>query len=131
MILLDSDVMIDLLRQHPAAVEWFDTLEEEEEIILPGYVVMELIQGCRNKVEQERLQRVLATYGVVWPAPEDCDRALEVFTQYRLSHNAGLLDVLIGQTAVALGMPLCTFNQKHYQFIAGLRTIQPYERVSE
>ncbi len=64
MILLDSDVMIDLLRQYPSAVEWFNTLEDEEEIILPGYVVMELIQGCRNKIEQERLQRELATYGV-------------------------------------------------------------------
>ncbi len=130
MILLDSDVMIDLLRQYPPAVKWFDTLEDEEEVILPGYVVMELIQGCRNKTEQERLQGELATYGVVWPAPEDCDRALEVFTRYRLSHNAGLLDVLIGQTAVALDIPLCTFNQKHYQFVPGLQTVQPYERGS-
>lgn len=131
MILLDSDVMIDLLRQYQLAVTWFGTLEDEEEIILPGYVVMELIQGCRNKTEQERLQRELATYGVVWPSPEDCDRALEVFIQYHLSHNAGLLDALIGQTAVALGMPLYTFNQKHYQFIPGLQTIQPYERGAE
>jgi predicted nucleic acid-binding protein len=30
MILLDSDVMIDLLGQYPPAVEWFDTLEDEE-----------------------------------------------------------------------------------------------------
>jgi len=131
MILLDSDVMIDLLRQYPPAVKWFDTLEDEEEVLLPGYVVMELIQGCRNKTEQERVQRGLATYGVVWPAPEDCDRALEVFTRYRLSHNAGLLDVLIGQTAVALDIPLCTFNQKHYHFVPGLQTTQPYERGSE
>ncbi|NBD35800.1 MAG: PIN domain-containing protein [Chloroflexi bacterium] len=131
MILLDSDVMIDLLRQYPPAVAWFDTLEDEEDIILPGYVVMELIQGCRNKLEQERLQRELATYGVAWPSPENCDRALAIFTQYRLSHNAGLLDVLIGQTAVALDMPLCTFNQKHYQFVPGLQTIQPYERGNE
>ncbi len=76
MILLDSDVMIDLLRQYPPAVEWFDTLEDEQEIILPGYVVMEMIQGCRNKIEQERLQRELTTCGVVWPSPEDCDKAL-------------------------------------------------------
>ena len=131
MILLDSDVMIDLLRQYSPAVKWFDTLEDEEEIILPGYVVMELIQGCRNKTEQERLQRELAAYGVIWPSPEDCDRALQVFTRYRLSHNAGLLDMLIGQTAVALDIPLCTFNQKHYQFVPGLQTIQPYERVNE
>ncbi len=96
MILLDSDVMIDLLRQYPPALEWFDTLEGEEEIILPGYVVMELMQGCSNKIEQESLQRGLATYGIVWPSRKDCDRALGVFTQYHLSHHAGLLDTLIG-----------------------------------
>ena len=130
MILLDSDVMIDLLCQYPPAMKWFDTLDDEKELLLPGYVVMELIQGCRNKVEQERLQHGLAIYGIVWLAPTDCDKALGVFTEYRLSHNAGLLDVLIGQTAVAMAVPLYTFNQKHYRFISGLQTIQPYEKTT-
>jgi predicted nucleic acid-binding protein len=130
MILLDSDILIDLLRRHPPAVAWFDTLYEDEEMALSGYVVMEMIQGCRNKVEQERVRRELATYGVVWLSPADCDRALDVFATYRLSHNAGLLDVLIGQTAVALGVPLYTFNQKHYGFIPGIQTVQPYTKSS-
>jgi predicted nucleic acid-binding protein len=129
MILLDSDVMIDLLRQYPPAIKWFNTLDDDEELLLPGYVVMELIQGCRNKIEQERLQRELATFGVIWPAPADCDEALDIFTEYHLSHNAGLLDVLIGQIAVALRVPLYTFNQKHYHFIPRLQTIQPYEKT--
>ena len=128
MILLDSDVLIDLLRRYPPATGWLDALDDEEELVVSGYVVMELIQGCRNKVEQERVRRELATYGVVWLAPSDCDKALELFTSYRLSHNAGLLDVLIGQTAVALGVPLHTFNQKHYSFIPGMQTIQPYSK---
>ena len=130
MILLDSDVMIDLLRQYPPAMRWFDALNDEEELLLPGYVVMELIQGCRNKAEQEKVQRELATYGVVWPAPSDCDKALSIFTEYHLSQNAGLLDALIGQIAVALRVPLYTFNQKHYRFIPELRTIQPYEKIT-
>ncbi|MCS7040950.1 MAG: type II toxin-antitoxin system VapC family toxin [Caldilineales bacterium] len=129
MILLDSDVMIDLLREHPPAVAWFNGLDEEEEIALPGFVVMELIQGCRNKAEQERLQRVVTPYGVVWPTPRDCDRALERFLKYHLSHGAGLLDVLIAQTALALGIPLYTFNQKHYSFLSDLQTVPPYTRV--
>ena len=62
MIFLDSDVMIDLLRQYPPATNWFAALDEDEEILLSGYVVMELVQGCRNKMEQERLQRALAPY---------------------------------------------------------------------
>ena len=103
MILLDSDVLIDLLRKYPPAMAWFDALQEDEELVVSGYVVMELIQGCRNKVEQDRVQREFAAYGVVWLSQTDCDQALAVFTTYRLSHNAGLLDVLIGQTAVALG----------------------------
>ena len=94
-ILLDSDVLIDLLRKYAPAMEWFDTLREDEELVVSGYVVMELIQGCRNKVEQDRVQRELAIYGVVWLSPTDCDRALEVFSSHRLSHNAGLLDVLM------------------------------------
>ncbi len=63
MILLDSDVMIDLLRQYPPAMKWFDALNGEEELLLPGYVVMELIQGCRNKVEQEKVKRELRPTG--------------------------------------------------------------------
>ena len=74
------------------------------------------------------MQRELAPYGVVWLSQTDCDRALDVFTTYRLSHSAGLLDVLIGQTAVALGAPLHTFNQRHYGFIPGIQTTQPYSK---
>lgn len=59
MILLDTDVMIDLLRQYPPPMRWLDALDEEEEIALPGFVVMELVQGCRSKREQRRLLHVL------------------------------------------------------------------------
>ena len=39
-----------------------------------------------------------------------------------------MLDALIGQMAVALHVPLHTFNQKHYLAIPHLTTIQPYEK---
>lgn len=128
MILLDSDVLIDLLRKHPPALEWFDALPDDEELAVSGYVAMELIQGCRSKAEQARVQRGFSAYEIVWLSPADCDRALGVFATYRLSHNAGLLDALIGQTAIALGVPLHTFNQRHYSFIPGMQTVQPYAK---
>ena len=126
MILLDSDILIDLLRRYPPAVAWLYALPADEQVIVSGYVVMELIQGCRNKAEQDSVRQALATHGVAWLAPDDYDKALDVFATYRLSHNAGLLDVLIGQTTVALGAPLCTLNQRHYSFIPGLQTSQTY-----
>ena len=49
-------------------------------------------------------------------------------SEYHLSHSIGLLDALIGLTAVAVNLPLYTFNQKHYSMIPNLHTIQPYEK---
>lgn len=128
MILLDSDIMIDLLRQYPPAVQWFDLLEEDEQILIPGYAVMELMQGCRNHSELSQLQKVITPCAVVWPLPDHCDAALAFFAKYRLSHQPGMLDILIGQTAIALGLPLYTFNQKHFSCIPDLQTIQPYQK---
>ena len=129
MILLDTDVAIDLLRQYPPAVTWLDALGEEE-IILPGFVVMELVQGCRNRSEQEKVEREMEGLRVTWPSPETCEEALAVFARYHLGHGLGILDALIGQMAVSLNLPLHTFNQKHYAIIPGLKSVQPYEKAS-
>lgn len=127
MILLDSDVMIDLLREYAPALTWLDSLENSD-VLLPGYVVMELVQGCKSKIEQRRLQKELAVYETIWPTPEVCDDALDVFSRYYLSHNIGMIDALIGQLAVSVDATLCTFNQKHYVSIPGLKTLRPYDK---
>jgi predicted nucleic acid-binding protein len=127
MILLDTDIMIDILRQYPPAIAWLNSLGEEESV-LPGFVVMELIQGARDKAGQGRIQKELEGYRIAWPSPETCDAALSVFSSYHLSHGLGILDALIGQMAVVLNLPLYTFNEKHYAAIPNLRTVQPYER---
>ena len=119
--------MIDLLHQHPPAVAWLDSLGEEE-IILPGFVVMELLQGCSNKAEQAKVEKVLTGFEIIWPLPETCEAALEIFARYHLSHGVGVLDALIGQTAVALNLPLHTFNRKHYAVIPNLVTVEPYSK---
>jgi predicted nucleic acid-binding protein len=41
LILLDSDVMIDILRQYQPTTAWLASLDGEE-ILLSGFVVMEL-----------------------------------------------------------------------------------------
>jgi len=130
MLLLDTDIMIDLSRQYQPALDWLASLGDEE-IALPGFVVMELIQGCRNKLEQEKIEKTLVLYSVVWPSAKTCDEARSVFARYHLSHSLGLLDALIGETAVALNLPLHTFNQKHYAPISNLKIVQPYSRGAQ
>jgi len=50
MILVDTDVMIDVMRRYAPAVAWLDSLDTET-IGIPGLVAMELLQGCRNREE--------------------------------------------------------------------------------
>ncbi len=125
MILLDTDVAIDLLRGFAPAVAWLQGLGTTP-IGLPGLVLMELVQGCQNKAEQLKVERFCRPHLLLWPTPGDCERALTDFVSFHLTHGVGLLDVLIGHTAVGRNEPLATFNVKHYQVISGPATIQPY-----
>src|SRR5437870_5443211 len=105
MRLLDSDVMVDLRRQYALALAWFSGLTEEP--MVPGFVVLELMEGCRNQREMRRLQQVIAPFRLVWPAAAECERALTTFAQGYLRHGLGVLDSLIGECAVGLGAVLC------------------------
>src|SRR5687767_4368622 len=102
MALVDTDILIDVLRQFPAALAWLASLGAET-IVVPGFVAMELLQGCRNRAEQEKVERTLVRCHIVWPAAASCDAALAAFAQFHLSHNLGVIDALIGQTAIELG----------------------------
>ncbi len=65
MILLDTDVMVDILRGHQIAIEWLASMSERE-IGLPGLVVMELLQGCQKAKEQKKVEKSLAPYQLYW-----------------------------------------------------------------
>jgi len=125
MIPLDTDVAIDILRNHAPAVTWLQG-QGAAPLGFPGLVVMELLQGCHNKAEQQCVEQFCLSHHLFWPTEADCKRALQDFAASHLSHNLGLLDALIARTAVGLNEPLATFNVKHYGVVKGLITIQPY-----
>lgn len=127
MILLDTDIMIDVLRRYPPAVTWLESCGEEI-VALPGFVVMELLQGCKNKTEQARLLKGVTRCRVLWPSSERCNEAITLFASHHRSHGIGVLDVLIAQVAIESGLALHTFNAKHYASISSLVTVQPYEK---
>jgi len=127
MILLDTDIMIDILRDYPPAVHWIQSIGDEA-VALPGFVVMELIQGCQTKRELTSLRKRLSPFHVYWPGEDACNRAVELFAQHYLSHQMGIIDALIGQLAASSKTSLYTFNKKHYAPIPGLKTVQPYRK---
>jgi predicted nucleic acid-binding protein len=128
MILLDSDVAIDFLRNHPNAVAWTAALPSGGPLALPGYVVLELLNGCRDATDRVGVEQLVVRSLIVWLEPGQSRQALDTYRQIRPANAIGVLDMLIAQTALALGEPLHTFNQKHYNAVPGLRTVQPYVR---
>ncbi len=126
MILLDTDIAIDILRKHPPALAWIGAVQDR--VCLPGIVALELFQGCHDKRQVRALRKQIAPFAVLWPAEHACDAALGMFTSAHLTHSLGLLDCLIAPTALTYAVPLHTFNQKHFGVVPGLRTIQPYNR---
>ena len=127
MRVLDTNVLIDLLRGDSSALAWLTSLDDQS--LIPGYAVFELLAGCDNALAVRRLERWLRPFQIYWPTATDRDRALTTFARARLSHNLGILDALIGECAVGLDVPLCTFNVRHFRAVAGLTIEQPYERV--
>ena len=127
MKILDTDVLIDLLRSFPPAIRWLDSVADEV-LMLPGFVVMELIQGCHNRKEQNRVMKILEGFEVLWPTEATCERALKVFGEYHLRHGMGMIDVIVGQMSVDFKAALHTFNRKHYEPIPGISLIQPYKK---
>jgi predicted nucleic acid-binding protein len=125
-LILDTDVLIDVQRGHVGALEWFSSLTELPSI--PGFVLMELIQGAQNTRQVREVLRMTAPLQIIWLMTIDCQRALADFTAFHLSHSLGLLDALIAATAIGLSAELCTFNDKHYRAVLGLVMVQPYAR---
>lgn len=124
MLLLDTDICVDITRRYPPALAWYAGLPDAP--ALPGFVVLELLKGCRNSRETRQLRKALQPFAVFWPTTTDCARAVETYARAHLSHNLGMIDALIAECAIGLTATLCTFDQKHYQAVAGLTTIRPY-----
>lgn len=126
MVLMDSDVAIDLLRNHPPALSWL--IAQKEIIGLPGFVVLELVSDCRNKVELQKVHRFLAMYPIIWGSDKAMMQAVVEFASLRLSHNVGVFDAVIAATAMENDCVLLTSNNKHFSAVPGLVIKEPYVR---
>jgi hypothetical protein len=127
-LLVDTDVMIDILRGHPPALDWMRSHSPDTGLGLPGFVVLEMLSGCENKRQSLRIRRLVRSYRVCWPTHSDCERALAHFADRHLRHGLGILDALIAECAVGLAATLLTFNRKHFAAVPRLKIEQPYRR---
>ena len=123
--IVDTDILIDAARQVREAVDCLDQIERISALAISVVTEMELLIGCQNKTEQRNTERFLQRFQVLRLDENACDQAVELLRQYRLSHGLLIPDAMIAATAMTLGLPLSSKNQRGFRFIGGLQLL-PY-----
>ncbi len=122
--LLDTSILVDLLRGSKTARAWIDSLPETMRAI-SVITAAELEAGCRNRAEQHTVERELELYEIVWLSEDVSQMALELYKQFHLSHSVGFFDCLIATTALRNELRLAALNLKHFPF-PDLKSERPY-----
>lgn len=116
-LLVDTDILIDVSRNVSLAVNRLKAEEKKSKLSISVITNMELIVGCRNKIESQKLKKFLSRFYLVDINELMSRKALELLSNYRLSHGLLIPDALIASSAIILNIPLLTKNQSDYQFI--------------
>jgi predicted nucleic acid-binding protein len=122
MYVVDTSVLIDVLRGSRAAADWLTALEEVP--LCSEITRAEVLRGVRS-LERSRTEQLLDAFR--WAPVDEATsrRAGELGRRHRRSHRAlGVADLLIAATALVHDAELATGNVRHYPMFPGLR--QPY-----
>lgn len=121
--ILDSDILIDALRNIGEALSHIRRLEQHTTVAISAVSEMELIIGCRNKTELHVVEKFLSRFLTLVIVEQISNTAVDLLKQYRLSHGLLMADALIAATALFYVAPLSSKNQKDFRFIANLNLL--------
>lgn len=121
--LLDTNVLVDALRGHPACETYLESLAEEE-ILCSVITSAELWAGVRPS-EEEDLDVFLGAFRWI-PIDETTARSAGRYMQtFAKSHGLLLPDALIAASAHSSKAELVTLNRKHFP-MKDIRVVAPY-----
>jgi predicted nucleic acid-binding protein len=123
--IVDTDILIDAGRGDSAALKCLQDIELASSLAASVVTQMELLIGCRNKLEQGSVDRFLGRFVILKLSADISDTAVELLRRYRLSHGLLIGDALIAATALTHDRPLISKNQRDFKFIPNLDLL-PY-----
>jgi len=123
LIIVDTDILIDVGRGDDFAVTYLENLETGSMIAISTITQMELIIGCQNKKELRTTERFLGRFEILSLNEQISNVAVELLREYRLSHGLLIADAIIAATAISFKVPFVSKNQKDYRFIDTLNLL--------
>ncbi len=113
-LLIDTDVIIDYLKDQSQAVTYIEGLDVE--LLISSITVAELFAGVRDN-EKKKLVEFISVFRLI---PVSYDIALKggLFRRsYLKSHGVGLADAIIAASAELENATLVTLNRKHFPML--------------
>ena len=121
-LLLDSNILVDYLRDRTEAVSYFDGLKDTPAI--SAITVAELYAGVREGKERELLDLLIPEIDVAAVTVEIAMLGGLFRRQYMKSHRLEVVDAIIAATADLEKAKLVTLNRKHFPMFSDV--ITPY-----
>ena len=122
-VLLDTSIVIDILRGVPRALDYARSLTEPP--TCSEITRAEVLRGLRSD-ERRTTERLFGA--IRWASVDEpiARRAGELGRRYRRSHRGlGTADLIIAATAIELDLELATLNLRHFPMFAGLEAPYP------
>ncbi len=120
-IVLDTNILIEILKGDSSTVGKVEALEEE--LCISSITAMELFYGARNKAEVKKLEQFMLYFTLIYPDETLSRKAMALVKCYAKSHALDIPDSIIAATALTLGSKLFTYNRKDFRYIDGLRLV--------
>ena len=120
-VAFDSDVLVWFFRGNDRARRFIAAVPHAGRAV-SSLTVMELLQGCRSRIEVQEVKAFLSANvpAVLHPDEAVSRRAIGLLEDYGIGHGLRVVDALIAATVIELGFTLATGNAKHYRAIASL-----------
>lgn len=119
MVLCDTNIFIYAFNGKQETIDRLQVIGLEN-VVVSSITVMELLQGMRNKTELTQIKKKIRYYDIVEINLEISKLATQFIERFNLSHGLQIPDAIIGATAVALQIPLYTYNTKDFKFLPGI-----------
>ncbi len=121
MVVLDTTVLIDLLRGNPGALAYLQSLDEVP--ACSEITRVELLRGVRHR-EREATEALMRSLRWIALDEQIARRAGTLGRTWRRSHLLATPDLIIAATAQEPGADFATSNTRHFPMFEGIKA--PY-----
>jgi len=121
--LLDTTVVIHLLRRYQPALAWFNN---NQVYGVTSTTWLEVMEGTTSKANQTQAKGILAQFEMLHLTTADQVWAMQQLEHFQFSHHIGMNDCQIASVAYRLRVPLYTHNIKDMAPLIGKLAVKPY-----